>query len=224
MAEPSRVEVLMPGGIELTRIAERHMNLGASSEVLSVACGTGELELYLAAEYGCRLIGIDTSKSFIERARGKATARDLQRLAKFEVGDGNAIAHPSCAFDLVFCSGALCAFFYNGLMEFHRVLRPGGRAVIIDVVWRTTDVPSDVEDTWSGGTAHILTVERNIQAFQDAGFRTVFSEEYHQPEWWGAYYDDRGDDPHWQEERRNYQAHQEYLGLGLFVIEKVDGD
>lgn len=53
MQRISRSEVIMPGGIELTQIAEDQMDLSSDSKLLSVACGTGELELYLAEKYGC---------------------------------------------------------------------------------------------------------------------------------------------------------------------------
>ena len=52
MQEISRKEVIMPGGIELTRVAESYMALSSDSKLLSVACGTGELELYFAKKSG----------------------------------------------------------------------------------------------------------------------------------------------------------------------------
>jgi hypothetical protein len=106
------------------------------------------------------------------------------------------------------------------LKEFHRVLKGSGRAVIADVIWRRQDVPREIDDCWSGGSAHILTLEGNSQAFKEAGFRTVFSKGYHEPDWWEAYYEDMGNAPHWQKEKDNYRDHQDYLGLGLFLIER----
>ena len=128
---------------------------------------------------------------------------------------------PSNSIDIIYCSGALCAFFFNGLKEFNRVLKTKGSAVIIDVVWRKKKIPQEVGDCWTGGTAHIFTLEQNVQTFKDLDFRIIFAEEYHEPDWWDAYYDDMGNAKHWQEERENYLAHQDYIGLGLFVIEKM---
>ncbi|NIM92228.1 MAG: methyltransferase domain-containing protein [Anaerolineales bacterium] len=221
MREASRKEVIMPGGIELTKEAERHVNLRANTRMLSVACGTGELELYLAEKYKCYIVGVDTSDDFIRSAREKTAARRLGDLVTFEVGDGNALTFGDASFDVVFCSGALCAFFDNGLREFHRVLKPGGRAVVIDVIWRREDVPEEIERCWTGGTACVLTLNGNEQAFATHQFHTLFAREYHEPSWWEAYYEDRGNASHWQEERQNYRAHQDYIGLGLFVIEKA---
>ena len=211
----------MPGGIELTKAAENYMALTLDSKFLSVACGTGELELYLAEKYGWHITGIDSGQGFIERAQKKSIDRGLQKLVSFKIGDGNDLNFQSDSFDIVYCSGALCAFFYNGLKEFNRVLKSKGKAVIIDVVWRKEKIPKEVDECWAGSSAHIFTLDGNLRAFTGFGFRTIFSKEYHEPAWWDAYYEDMGNANHWQEERKNYQAHQDYIGLGLFVIEKI---
>jgi ubiquinone/menaquinone biosynthesis C-methylase UbiE len=221
MCQVSRKEVIMPGGIELTKEAEQHVSLRASTRLLSVACANGELELYLAEKHRCRVFGVDSSHEFIRAAREKTADRKLDNLASFGVGDGNSLAFAEASFDLVFCSGALCAFFDNGLREFHRVLKPGGKAVVIDVIWRREDVPQDIEHCWTGGTAVVLTLDGSERAFAEHRFRTLYSQAYHEPPWWEAYYEDRGIAPHWQEERQNYRAHQDYIGLGLFVLAKM---
>jgi len=221
MTQICRQEVLMPGGIELTLEAERHLDIDKDAKILSVACGTGELECYLAEKYGCTIIGIDITESFIARARKKAAAKGLDSLIQFKIGDGNFIEFGKEMFDIVFCSGALCEFFDNGLAEFHRVLKRGGKAAIIDAVWKNGQVPRDIEQCWTEGTAKILTLEGNRRAFKNYGFKVLFSQAYDKPSWWEAYYDDRGNAPQWQQERANYRAHKDYIALGLFVMEKV---
>ena len=210
----------MPGGIELLRKVERHLELGPDTRLLSVACGTGELELYLAEKYGCRLTGVDASEGLVRRARDKAAAGKMEHLTRFEVGDGGALEFEEASFDVLFCSGALCAFFERGLDEFYRLLRPGGRAAISEVVWLTEDVPAVTRERWTEGTAHILTLEGNCQAFAERGFAIVLAEAYNEPLWWEAYYADRGTGAAWVGERDNYRRDREYLGIGLFVIEK----
>jgi len=214
----------MPGGIELTQEAEPYLGLGPTTAMLSVACGTGELELYLAAKYGCPLTGIDLDEGFVRAAREKAAARGLGHLACFEIGDGNELDFGDATFDVVFCSGALCAFYHNGLREFYRVLKPGGRCAVTDVVWRHDQVPPEAVERWTEGTAHILTLAGNCAAFERQGFRTLFAQAYHEPAWWEAYYQDRGDAPHWDEERDHYRRDREHLGLGLWVARKERPD
>ncbi len=216
-----RQDVIMPGGVELTHEAEAHVGLGPSATVLSVACGTGELELYLAQKYECHVVGIDLGEDFIRTARDKSAARKLTGLATFAIADGNALPFEKASFDVILCSGALCAFFDRGIREFHRVLGPGGRLIVTDVIWRTGAVPKAVRDWWTDGTADIRTLKGNCAAFADRGFHVLFSRAYHEPSWWDAYYADRGTAPHWIEEHRRYRLDQRYLGLGLFVLEKM---
>lgn len=62
--------------------------------VVDVGCGTGENALYLAAE-GYAVVGVDGSPRAIERARTKATERELAGTAAFVVGDALALSDVS---------------------------------------------------------------------------------------------------------------------------------
>jgi ubiquinone/menaquinone biosynthesis C-methylase UbiE len=217
----SRREVLMPGGIELTRIAETFVDLDPETKLLSIASGTGEMEAYLAGKHGCSIQGIDIDKQVVADANVKASRRGLGDRLSFSVGDGRKLPCVSRSYDVVFCSGALCAFFESGLRETHRVLRPGGRGIIIEVFWKKDHVPAEIEECWSEGTAHIQTLDGNGEAFARHGFRTIHAEGHDRPDWWEAYYKDRGESEHWKQERNNYRSHRDYLGVALFVIEKI---
>jgi len=218
--EIRRAEVMMPGGIPLTLEAEGYLEMTPQTRLLSVACGTGEIECYLAAKYRCRVLGIDLNEEHVARAGQKARSRGLEGLACFEVGDGNALGVDDGAFDVAYCSGALCDYLANGLTEFHRVLKPNGRAVVIDITWRRDRVPPHIERYWSVGATRVMTMAARCLAFADHGFRVVFAQVYHHPSWWEAYYEDRGPTEGWQAERAKYRVHQDYVGVGLFVIQK----
>ncbi len=77
MKNITRSEVLMVGGIELTHEAEQHVYLDSTTKLLSVACGTGELELYLVRKYNCETIGVDKTVKFIKRANEKLESSAL---------------------------------------------------------------------------------------------------------------------------------------------------
>jgi len=217
-----REDVFMVGGIELTQIAEKHMTLSPETKLLSVACGGGELELYLCEKYGCTVTGVDASSHGIENAAAKTTSRRLEKLASFEVGDAENLRFEGETFDVVFCSGALCAFLEKGPMEFHRVLKPQGKVVIFEVIWLEDDIPKEVNENWTnGGKFQVLNLASHCQAFQDQGFDIVLSEAYHEPSWWEAYHEDRSSSPSFQEEKEQYLSDQDYIGVGLFILEKA---
>lgn len=216
----SQSEVVMPGGLEMTLEAEKQLAITSDMSILSIACGTGEIELYLAEKYGCKITAIDLSKQFIEKAQVKSFERKLHNLVKFKVGDGNKLDFDDNIFDLVYCSGAISEFYYSGIREIHRVLKPRGQVTIIEVVWNWSDVPFNVREVWEGDTCTILSKEENDETFQDYGFEVIFSSKYDEPGWWMNFYDDRGEELHWKLERSNYMAHKNHLRLGLFVLQK----
>jgi ubiquinone/menaquinone biosynthesis C-methylase UbiE len=103
------------------------------SAVLEVAPGPGYLAIELAKLGPYRVTGLDISRSFVrmagENARREGVAVDFRH--------GNAAAMPldSDSFDLLVCRAAFKNFSepVQALDEMHRVLKPGGEAVIIDL-------------------------------------------------------------------------------------------
>lgn len=109
----------------------RAARLGPGQHVLDVAAGTG-----IAAEAALRVVGVDgsivaadLSPEMVEKAR-----RRLETVpnASVAVEDGQALSFPDASFDVVLCSLGLMFFPdpLRGLLEFRRVLRPGGRATV----------------------------------------------------------------------------------------------
>lgn len=210
--------VITPGGMEITREAEAQLDLNAGQRLLSVACGLGEVELYLAAKYGCRITGIDLVADFITRAQSEAAARGLAYLADFQVGDANDLDLPDASFDLVWCSGALFTFLERGLPEISRVLKRDGLLVVTDLIWRQPEVPESTVLAWTTGHGPIFTLNAYAAYFRSHGYDVLHQNAYHRPEWWATYYRARGKKSHWLEEHARYQQDEGYLGLGLFIL------
>ena len=104
----------------------------AVGEVLEVAVGTGRnLPFY---PDGTRLTGVDWSPAMLVIARGRAA--DLGRKADLRQGDAQALDFPDASFDTVLCALGLCAIpdDRRAVTEMARVLRPGGRLLLVDHV------------------------------------------------------------------------------------------
>ena len=104
----------------------------AAGDVLEVAVGTGRnLPFY---PDGIRLTGVDWSPAMLAIARDRAAA--LERHVDLRQGDAQALDFPGESFDTVVCALGLCAIpdDRRALTEMVRVLRPGGRLLLVDHV------------------------------------------------------------------------------------------
>ncbi|WP_394361179.1 class I SAM-dependent methyltransferase [Amycolatopsis sp. SB7-3] len=102
----------------------------ATGDVLEVAVGTG-LNLPLYPD-GVTLTGIDLSDGMLAIARGRAER--LGHPVTLRRADAHALPFDADSFDTVVCTLGLCAIPDDGkaLREMARVLRPGGRLILLD--------------------------------------------------------------------------------------------
>jgi ubiquinone/menaquinone biosynthesis C-methylase UbiE len=107
----------------------------AAGEVLEVAVGTGRnLPFYPNGSVVTRLSGVDWSPGMLAIARERAAA--IGRDADLRQGDAQALDFPDSSFDTVLCALGLCAIpdDRRAVTEMARVLRPGGRLLLVDHV------------------------------------------------------------------------------------------
>src|SRR5215470_15310722 len=111
------------------RIADR---LSSGDRVLEVAPGPGYLAIELA-RLRYQIAGLDVSRTFVRIARENAARAGVQ--VDFQEGDAAALPFAADAFDFVVCRAAFKNFSdpIGALRDMQRVLRPGGRAMIIDM-------------------------------------------------------------------------------------------
>jgi ubiquinone/menaquinone biosynthesis C-methylase UbiE len=108
-------------------------HLGPQSRVLEVAPGPGYLAIALARLGPYRIAGVDISRSFVSIAADNAARAGVE--VEFRHGDAAAVPYPADSFDFTVCLAAFKNFSdpIAALAEMHRVLRPGGQALIIDM-------------------------------------------------------------------------------------------
>ena len=102
----------------------------AQGEVLEVAIGTGRNLAFYPA--GVRLTGIDLSPAMLERARERAGELGME--VDLREGDAQDLPFPGGSFDTVVCTLSLCNVpdDRRAVAEMKRVLRPGGRLLLLD--------------------------------------------------------------------------------------------
>ncbi len=116
------------------RAADR-AELAPGGSALDVCCGTGDLTLELAGRVapGGYVIGCDFSEPMLDLAREKATGRGIDSV-RFEWADALELPYDSARFDAVTVGFGVRNFADRdrGLRELARVLRPGGRLVVLE--------------------------------------------------------------------------------------------
>lgn len=126
----------------LSALMAEQAELAPGLALLDVGCGIGNPACMLAERHGCRVTGISTSQAGVEFARRRAAERGLADRVSFVVADGMANGLPDRSFDRVWVmeSSHLMPRKDRLLAECARVLKPGGRLVLCDVILRR-DLP-----------------------------------------------------------------------------------
>jgi ubiquinone/menaquinone biosynthesis C-methylase UbiE len=116
--------------------------LSSNDSVLEVAPGPGYLAIALAKLGTYRIVGMDISQAFVDIARRKAREAGVQ--VEFRQGDASQMPFPPDSFNLIICRAAFKNFAapVAALNEMYRVLKVGGKAVIMDL-WKDAS-PADI--------------------------------------------------------------------------------
>jgi len=103
--------------------------------ILDVATGTGDMAIAAAiAIKPEKITGVDIAEQMLEVGRKKIVAQNLQQVITLQTGDSESMPFANGEFDTVMCAYGVRNFEHleAGLREMCRVLRPGGKAVILE--------------------------------------------------------------------------------------------
>jgi len=180
-----RMNRVMTAGLDRTwrRRAVDRAEVGPGDRVLDLCCGTGDLAIEAAGRLGPdgEVVGADFSEPMLEIAREKNPGADAAPLSWVNA-DALELPFPDDSFDaLTVGFGARnLADLDRGLVEMRRVLRPGGRLVILEItqparqplkaffaLWFDRIVP--LIGRVAGDSAAYSYLPSSVRSFPDAG-------------------------------------------------------
>jgi ubiquinone/menaquinone biosynthesis C-methylase UbiE len=118
--------------------------------VLEIGPGPGFIAIEIAKLLPeVQVVGLDLSKTMVDIATGNAREYGVSERVDFREGDASEMLFGEASFDFVISSGSLHHWEEPAriLREVHRVLKPGGRALISDV---RSDAPEDEVQEFAG--------------------------------------------------------------------------
>jgi demethylmenaquinone methyltransferase/2-methoxy-6-polyprenyl-1,4-benzoquinol methylase len=133
--------------------------LGPGDSALDVCCGTGDLALELSSRVAPagHVVGCDFSEPMLDLAREKAAGNGASGL-RFEWADALQLPYDDDRFDAVTVGFGVrnLSDLDAGLREMRRVLRPGGRLVILEITQPTRPPLSTFYSLWFDRVVPIL--------------------------------------------------------------------
>jgi SAM-dependent methyltransferase len=142
--------------------------------LLDLGCGIGGPARWLAAERGCRVVGLDLTEVYCRTARDLSLRVRLDRQARFLCANALQLPFGDASFDLVWTQHAAMNIADKARLyrEVARVLKPGGRFGLYDVMAGPAGEPH-FPVPWAGVPegSHLMAPEGVREAILATGLR-----------------------------------------------------
>ncbi|MFM0004381.1 MULTISPECIES: SAM-dependent methyltransferase [Paraburkholderia] len=165
-------------GLAATAELAKLAGITADMAVLDVGSGVGGPARFLAATYGCRVTGIDLSEPFVDAARYLTRRTGQSEQVSFHAASALDLPLDGSRFDAVLLQHVAMNIAERARLyrEIRRVLKPSGRFATFDVVANGSEPYYPVPWARTSTTSFLLTADATREAIEQAGFRTLASQ------------------------------------------------
>ncbi|MBI1363238.1 MAG: methyltransferase domain-containing protein [Proteobacteria bacterium] len=162
------------------RLVETLLDLKSGEAVLDAGCGTGSTAVYLAERHNVHITGITLAEKLVGVCRIFANRSKAAKRLKFALADYTATDFADNSFDKVYAleSQSYAPDKTAFLKEAFRVLKPGGKLVVVEYFKRSDNLDTEAKSAYdrmvAGLHMHSLVTAKTYQKqLADAGFGTV---------------------------------------------------
>jgi ubiquinone/menaquinone biosynthesis C-methylase UbiE len=167
-----------PGGRDLYRRVALLTGMEEGQEVLVAACGGGVTLEYFVREFGVQGSGVDEDGALVEKVEARARREGLAARMQVQQAPMDALPYRDGVFDVAMAELGLTARAdpAEAIGEVVRVVKPGGRVVLVQLVWRAPVEPArrDVLARHLGAQP-LMTMEVK-RILRDAGVERLHTE------------------------------------------------
>ncbi|MEZ5239323.1 MAG: class I SAM-dependent methyltransferase [Microthrixaceae bacterium] len=167
------------GPIATARMAEL-LAPQRSETVLDAGCGLGGPARFLADRFGCRVVGVDLTPLFVEVGRLLNQRTALDDRVELRVGDITSLELPDESVDHAWTQHVAMNIVDRPALysELRRVLRPGGRFAMFDVIdGGGGEILLPVPWATEPGHNHLVDRDEQRELLAEAGFRIDLEED-----------------------------------------------
>jgi ubiquinone/menaquinone biosynthesis C-methylase UbiE len=161
-------------GQEATKELAALLELAPDCKVVDIGCGIGGPARWIAAAHGCFVEGIDLTQTYVETAKELTTLLGLDKISRFTQADACALPFADRAFDAAISQHAAMNIADKAALygEIARVVKPGGRFALYDVVQGPATGSADFPLPWASDPAcsFLLGAPEIKERVEAAGF------------------------------------------------------
>lgn len=163
--------------------------LPPDAAMLDVGCGPGQQTIDLARIHPGRIIALDTHPPYLDVLRDRSV--DAGVADRVQPLRASMLAMPladGCV-GAIWAEGSIyIAGFEQGLLEWKRLLRPGGYMAVTHLSWLVADVPPTPREFWSRHYPAMTTVDDNLAIARARGLDVIGHFTLPESAWWNDYY------------------------------------
>ena len=175
-------EFIHPGGDAITRVLKQWLDLKSDDTALEIGGGSGATAALIARESGAHITLLDRSAAMLAAARERLREMRLSHgvdLVRMEAS--RVLAVGSVTFDAVYAESVVALLDVDAIIaECARVLKPGGRLVFNERIWRSGTSQPEVDRVNAlsrqvygipAATSRPLDRDDWLQLMRDAGLK-----------------------------------------------------